>query len=74
MDDRDWELLNQQMRHLQPPLRENTWMMLILAGGFLAGMAAGSFLFAGHQSPQTATNNGKTALAFFFDGSRNATR
>jgi hypothetical protein len=49
------------------------WLMLILAVGFLAGVTAGSLLFGAHQSAQTATKDGKTALAFFFDGSRNAT-
>jgi hypothetical protein len=74
MDDRDWKLLDQQTRHLQPLPRTNTLMMLILAAGFLAGITAGSLFFGGQQSAQTATNDGKTALAFFFDGSRIATR
>jgi hypothetical protein len=49
-------------------------MMLISAGGFLAGIAAGSSLFEIQHSAKTATANGKTALAFFLDGGRNPTR
>ena len=64
MSDRDWELLDRQMRNLQPLPRPDGLMMLILAG------VLGS-LFFGIQPPvQTATNGGKTALAFFFNGNR----
>jgi hypothetical protein len=70
MNDRDWELLDRQTRNLQPPPRPDGLMMLILAGVFFAGMTLGS-LFFGIQPPvQTATNGGKTALAFFFNGNR----
>lgn len=74
MDDRDWELLDQQMRNFNPPRRREGLTILILAVGFLAGMIAGGFFFEARQSAQTAHTNGKTALAFFFDGSRNAAR
>ena len=74
MDDRDWNLLNKQMKS-QPPLSpRNGLMMLILAAGFLTGIAAGSSLFETQHSAQTAPGGGKTALAFFLDGGRNPTR
>jgi hypothetical protein len=73
MDHRDWQLLDKQMRNLQPP-RRGGLMMLILAGAFLAGMTAGSAFLKESQPTQTVTDDGKTALAFFFDGGRSVTR
>jgi hypothetical protein len=73
MDHRDWQLLDKQMGNLQPPRRGNL-MMLILAGAFLAGITAGSSFLKEPQSAQTVTDDGKTALAFFFDGGRSVTR
>jgi len=68
----DWELLDRQMRHLQPTPRGLD--ALVFVALFLAGMMAGAFLFAGAGQPvQTASENGKTALAFFY-GSANQTR
>jgi hypothetical protein len=74
MDDRDWQLLDKQMRKLTPPQRRNSLTILILAAGFLAGMVAGSLPFEAQRSAQTAATDGKTALAFFLDGSRNPMR
>lgn len=71
MDERDWQLLDKQMRNLTLPPRKNELTILILAGGFLAGIAAGSLLFEAQQSAPTAAADGKTALAFFLHGSRN---
>jgi hypothetical protein len=74
MDDRDWKLLDRQMKNFSPPRRREELMILILAVGFLAGITAGSFFFETQQSRQTAHTNGAPALAFFFDGSRTAAR
>jgi hypothetical protein len=75
MDHGDWELLDKQMRNLQPPRRGGGLMMLILAAAFLAGIAAGSsFLKAPQAAAQTVTEDGRTALAFFFDRGRSVTR
>ena len=74
MDHRDWELLDKQMRNLQPPRRGGGLMMLILAAAFLAGIAAGSSFLKAPQSAQTVTEDGRTALAFFFDRGRSVTR
>jgi hypothetical protein len=70
MDRRDWELLDRQMSRLQPTPRGLNALAFVAL--FLAGMTAGAFLFAG-AGVQTASENGKTALAFFY-GSGNPTR
>ena len=51
-------------------------MMLAIVGVFLAGMTAGGFLFGYESQPpmQTASSNGKTALAFFLNGTPTTTR
>jgi hypothetical protein len=74
MDDPDWKLLDLQMRNSAPPPRAQASSVLILVAGFLAGIAAGTVLFEARETTQTATTDGKTALAFFFEGSRNAAR
>ncbi|MGC1357868.1 MAG: hypothetical protein WA851_19135 [Xanthobacteraceae bacterium] len=71
MDERDWQLLDKQMRNLALPPRKNKLTILILTGGFLAGIAAGSLLFEAQQSAPTAAADGKTALDFFLHGGRN---
>ena len=73
MDARDWELLDKQMKNLRPTRRRGL-MMLILAGAFLAGIAAGSSFLKAPQAAQTVTEDGRTALAFFFDRGRSVTR
>jgi len=71
MDQRDWELLDRQSC-LQPTPRGLD--ALVLVALFLAGMTAGAFLFAGAGQPvQTASENGKTALAFIYSAG-NSTR
>jgi hypothetical protein len=68
----EWELLDRQMSHLQPTPRGLD--ALVFAALFLAGMMAGAFIFAGAGQPvQTASKNGKTALARFY-GTGNQTR
>jgi hypothetical protein len=49
-------------------------MMLILAGAFLVGMMAGSIIFTGQQPVQTASTDGRTALAFLLNGIRSEPR
>jgi hypothetical protein len=66
MDRRDWELLDKQMRRLQPAPRRDSVMALMLVGVFLAGITSGAYLAApGNQAPmQAASGDGDTALAF----------
>jgi len=75
MDRRDQELLDTQIKRFQPPSRRDGLMIL---GVFLAGMTAGGFLFAayrGQPTVQTASSDdGKTALAFFLNGTPNVAR
>ena len=78
MDCRDQELLDTQMKRFQPFSRRDGPMILAIVGVFLAGMTAGGFLFAayrGQPTVQTASSDdGKTALAFFLNGTPNVAR
>jgi hypothetical protein len=73
MNRRDRELLERQMRRFQPSPHPVGLMMLILAGAFLVGMIAGSTIFTSQQV-QTASTDGKTALAFLLSGTRSEPR
>ena len=73
MNRRDRELLDRQMRRFQPSPRPFGLTMLILAGTFLVGMIAGS-IFTSQQPVQTASTDGKTALAFLLNGTRGEPR
>ena len=74
----DQEPLDTQMKRFQPPSRRDGLMILAIVGVFLAGMTAGGFLFAayrGQPTVQTASSDdGKTALAFFLNGTPNVAR
>ena len=74
MNRRDRELLERQMRRFQPSPHPVGLMTLILAGAFLVGMIAGSILFTSQQPVQTASTDGKTALAFLLNGTRSEPR
>ena len=74
MNRRDRELLDRQMRRFQPSPHPVGLMMIILAGAFLVGMMAGSIIFTTQQPVQTASTDGKTALAFLLNGTRSEPR
>ena len=74
MNRRDRELLDRQMRRFQPSPHPVGVMVLILAGVFLIGMIAGSIIFTSQQSVQTASTDGRTALAFLLSGTRSEPR
>jgi hypothetical protein len=74
MNRRDRELLERQMRRFQPSPHPVGLMMLNLAGAFLVGMSAGSIIFTSQQPVQTASTDGKTALAFLLSGTRSEPR
>jgi hypothetical protein len=74
MNRRDRELLSRQMRRFQPSPNPVALMTLILAGAFLVGMIAGSILFTSQQPVQTASTDGRTALAFLLNGTRSEPR
>jgi hypothetical protein len=76
MNRRDRILLGQQMKHFQPSPRRDGVMVLILVGVFVAGLTAGSFLVTAgsRQAVQTTSDDGKTALAFFLNGTGKTAR
>ena len=57
----DRELLDRQMRRFQPSPHPAGLMTLILAGAFV--------VFTSQQPAQTASTDGRTALAFLLNGS-----
>ena len=71
---RDLELLDRQMRRFQSLPSPVGLMMLIVAVAFFVGMIAGSIIFPSPQSVQSASTDGRTALAFLLSGSRNEPR
>ena len=75
MNRRDQELLDRQMRRFQPLPHPVGLMMLIVAGAFLVGMIAGSIIFPSQQQAvQSASMDGRTALAFLLNGTRSEPR
>ena len=74
MNRRDQELLDRQMRRFQPLPNPVGLMMLILAVAFFVGMIAGSIIFPSQQPVQSASTDGRTALAFLLSGSRSEPR
>ena len=74
MNRRDQELLDRQMRRFQPLPNPVGLMMLIVAVAFFVGMIAGSIIFPSQQPVQSASTDGRTALAFLLNGSRTEPR
>ena len=72
MHSRDRELLDRQMSRIQIPPRRGG--ELILAMVFIAGLTAGGLLFGSKPSTPTASDDGRTALAIFLNGTGNTTR
>jgi hypothetical protein len=70
MDQRDHELLMKQFGHFVPPPRRDGLLALAIAAVFLAGIAAGGFLFALTSEPpmRTAASGGSAELSFFLNG------
>ena len=73
MDHRDREILNDKTAHLQPESRREGLLLLVLASVFLTGLAAGGLLFA-HPTARSASEDGRTTLAFFLNGSGSTSR
>jgi hypothetical protein len=76
MDRRDRQLLNTQMSRFYPAPRRDGVLILGMVGVFIAGLAAGGLLFTFGSNPSapTASSDGKTALAFFLNGTGITTR
>jgi hypothetical protein len=76
MNRRDRELLDRQMKHIQSQPRRDGVLILGMVGVFIAGLTAGGSLFTFGSNPltPTASDDGRTALAFFLNGIGNTTR
>jgi hypothetical protein len=64
MDQRDQELLDKQLRRLNPSPRNNSVMVLAVLGVFFAGVTLGGFL-SGHisEATQIASNDATPAIS-----------
>jgi hypothetical protein len=76
MNRRDRELLDRQMSRIQSQQRRDSVLILGMVGVFIAGLTAGSLLFTFGSNPPTptASDDGRTALAFFLNGTGKTTR
>ncbi len=63
MDRHDQELLQKQLRRLQPPPRHDGALAIVGVALFLAGMSLGSFLFAYRSEPTRIAANETTAFS-----------
>jgi len=73
MNRRERRLLQRRMSHILPPSWDNGVAMIALVGVFIAGLTTGGLLFAFRDNPPTPTaaDEGRTALAFFLNGTPN---
>jgi hypothetical protein len=63
MDQRDKELLDKQLRQLNPSPRSDSVVILAMVAVFLSGMALGGFLFANESEPvQIALNDAPPSM------------
>lgn len=63
MEQRDWELLDKQMRGLSPP-RNDAIMVLTLAAVFFAGMTLGGLVFPREGEPMQIASSDATACDY----------
>ncbi len=64
MDQRDQELLDKQLRQLNPSPRSDGVMILAILAVFFAGMTLSGFLFSYKSEPvQTASNDATPAIS-----------
>jgi len=70
MDRHDRELLDRQMSHFQRAPRPDGLLILVMVGVFIAGLTVGGLLFTlgSNSSTSTASDDGRTALAFLLNG------
>jgi hypothetical protein len=72
MDQRDRELLDKQLRRLNPPPQNNGVMALAVLAVFFAGMALGGFVSAHKSEPmQIASNDAIPASSILNDAPSN---
>ena len=61
MDQRDWELLDKQLRGPNPSRRNNGGMFLTVVAIFFGGMTLGGILFTHESKPMRIASNNTTA-------------
>jgi len=64
MNQRDQELLEKQLRQLNPSVRSDGVMILATVAVFFSGMALGGFLFAHQNEPVQIASNDVTPQIF----------
>jgi hypothetical protein len=76
MNRHDRELLDRQMSRCQLPPRRDGALILAMVGVFIAGLTAGGLLFTFGNAPSTptASDDGRTALAFLLNGTGSPSR
>jgi hypothetical protein len=74
MDQRDQELLDKQLRGLNPSPRNDGVMVLAFFAVFLAGATLGGFLFAYKSEPTQIASNDATPAIFLPSGAPPMTR
>ena len=76
MNRHDRELLDRQMSRFQLPPRRDGALILAMVGVFIAGLTAGGLLFTFVNTPSTptASDDGRTALAFLLNGTGSPSR
>jgi hypothetical protein len=74
MDQRDQELLDKQLRGLNPSPRNDGVMVLAVLAVFFAGMTLGSFLSAYKSEPMQLASNDATPAIFLLNGVPPTTR
>ena len=76
MNRHDRELLDRQMSRFQLPPRRDGALILAMVGVFIAGLTAGGLLFTFGNAPSTptASDDGRTALAFLLNGTGSPSR
>jgi hypothetical protein len=73
MDQRDQELLDKQLRRLNPPRSDGVMILAILTVSF-AGMALGGFLFPYKSEPMLIASNDATPAILLPNGAPPTTR
>ena len=63
MDQRDRELLDKQLRQLQPAPRQESAMIAVLVGVFLVGVTFGGLMFSSSEPVRIASNDAGPAAA-----------
>jgi hypothetical protein len=64
MEQRDWELLDKQLRAINPAPRHDGVIIVTVLVGFLAGMTLGGFLVGHTSEPTRVASNDVAPMAY----------